>query len=93
MQKPKILILDDSTSAVDMQTDEKIRGALEKALPGTTKFIIAQRIRSVMDADLILVLEDGKISAMGTHEELLHTSEIYHQIYESQEGGRAYEKA
>ena len=93
LQKPKILILDDSTSAVDMQTDEKIRGALAKALPGTTKFIIAQRIRSVMDADLILVLDDGKISAMGTHEELLHTSEIYHQIYESQEGGRAYEKA
>lgn len=93
LQKPKVLILDDSTSAVDMQTDEKIRGALAKALPGTTKFIIAQRIRSVMDADLILVLEDGQISAMGTHEELLHNSEIYHQIYESQEGGRTYEKA
>ena len=87
VRKPKILILDDSTSAVDTATDAKIRAALRETLPGTTKLIIAQRITSVMDADLILVLDDGRISAAGTHDELLQSSHIYREVYQSQQEG------
>lgn len=87
LKKPKILILDDSTSAVDTKTDALIRKAFRKVIPGTTKLIIAQRISSVEDADLIIVLDDGKISAMGTNDELLQTSEIYKDIYETQKKG------
>ena len=87
VRKPKILILDDSTSAVDTATDAKIRTALRETLPGTTKLIIAQRITSVMDADLILVLDDGRISAAGTHDELLAGSHIYREAYQSQQEG------
>ena len=87
VRKPKILILDDSTSAVDTATDAKIRTALRETLPGTTKLIIAQRITSVMDADLILVLDDGRISAAGTHDELLQSSHIYREVYQSQQEG------
>ena len=90
LRKPKILILDDSTSAVDTATDAKIRGALKTALPGTTKLIIAQRITSVMDADLILVMDDGHISAIGTHEELMASVPVYRQLYESQTGGKRH---
>lgn len=87
LKKPKILILDDSTSAVDTKTDALIRKAFREVIPGTTKLIIAQRISSVEDADLIIVLDDGKISAMGTNDELLQTSEIYKDIYETQKKG------
>lgn len=84
LKKPKILILDDSTSAVDMKTDAGIRAALKTYLPETTKFIIAQRISSLQDSDLILVLDGGVINGMGTHEELLQTNAIYQEIYEEQ---------
>ena len=87
LKKPKVLILDDSTSAVDTATDAKIRQAFRTQLPDTTKIIIAQRIISVMDADLILVMDDGRISAMGTHDELMKTSEIYRDVYQSQQEG------
>lgn len=87
LKKPKILILDDSTSAVDTQTDALIRAGFRKFIPDTTKIIIAQRVASVMDADLILVMDNGKISAMGKHEELLQSSEIYREIYEQQTNG------
>ena len=87
LKKPQILILDDSTSAVDTATDAKIREALRTSLPGTTKIIIAQRIISVMDADMIVVMDDGKISAVGKHEELMQTSEIYRDVYQSQQEG------
>ena len=87
LKKPKVLILDDSTSAVDTATDAKIRRAFRTQLPDTTKIIIAQRIISVMDADLILVMDDGRISAMGTHDELMKTSEIYRDVYQSQQEG------
>ena len=87
LKKPKILILDDSTSAVDTATDAKIRQAFRTQLPDTTKIIIAQRIISIMDADLIIVMDDGKISAMGTHSELMACSEIYRDVYESQQEG------
>lgn len=87
LKKPKILILDDSTSAVDTRTDALIRGAFAREIPDTTKIIIAQRIASVQDADMILVLDDGKITASGTHAELMQTSDIYREVYESQTKG------
>ncbi len=87
LKKPKILILDDSTSAVDTKTDMLIRKGFKEYIPETTKIIIAQRVASVMDADLIVVMENGKISAIGTHEELLASSEIYREIYEQQTSG------
>ena len=87
LKKPKVLILDDSTSAVDTATDAKIRQAFRTQLPDTTKIIIAQRMISVMDADLIVVMDDGKIADMGTHEELMKTSEIYRDVYQSQQEG------
>ena len=87
LKKPKILILDDSTSAVDTRTDALIRGAFAKEIPNTTKIIIAQRIASVQEADMILVLDDGKIVSCGTHNELMQTSPIYREVYESQTKG------
>ena len=87
LKKPKILILDDSTSAVDTKTDALIRKAFREEIPETTKFIIAQRISSIEDADKILVMDGGKIAAMGTHEQLLQSCEIYREIYESQTKG------
>ena len=87
LRRPKILILDDSTSAVDTATDARIRAGLRSTLPGATKLIIAQRIASVMDADLIIVMDDGRISAMGTHAELMERSEIYREVYQSQQEG------
>ena len=87
LKKPKILILDDSTSAVDMATDAKIRNAMKSELPETTKLIIAQRIASVMDSDKVLVLDDGKIVDFGTHEELMERSSIYREVYDSQTKG------
>lgn len=84
LRRPKILILDDSTSAVDTKTDAKIRAGLAAYLPETTKLIIAQRIASVQDADRIIVMEGGRIAAMGAHEELLETSEIYRETFTSQ---------
>ena len=84
LKKPKILIMDDSTSAVDTKTDALIRQAMREEIPDTTKFIIAQRISSVQDADLILVMENGRIDASGTHEELLQSSDIYREVYASQ---------
>lgn len=87
LKKPRILILDDSTSAVDTHTDAMIRKAFREEIPGTTKLIIAQRISSIQDADLIMVLDGGKISAMGTHDELLKTSTIYQEVFFSQQKG------
>jgi len=92
LKNPRILILDDSTSAVDTKTDELIRQAFQKEIPNTTKLIIAQRVSSVQDADKIIVLDDGKINAVGTHEELLRTCDIYREVYESQnKGGTLHE--
>jgi len=95
LKKPRILILDDSTSAVDTATDAKIRKAFRDEIPDTTKLIIAQRIASVKDADRILVMEEGRVNGFGTHEELLETNEIYKEVYESQtkNGGDFDEKA
>jgi len=87
LKKPKILILDDSTSAVDTRTDAMIRKAFKEEIPNTTKLIIAQRVASVQEADLILVLDGGKVAAAGKHDELLQTSEIYREVYESQVKG------
>ncbi len=93
LRKPKVLILDDSTSAVDTATDAKIRKAFREEIPGTTKIIIAQRISSVQDADRILVLDDGRINGIGTHEELLKTNAIYQEVYNSQtKGGGDFDK-
>ena len=93
LKKPKILILDDSTSAVDTATDAKIRKAFREEIPGTTKIIIAQRISSVQDADRILVLDNGQINGLGTHEELLKTNKIYQEVYNSQtQGGGDFDK-
>ena len=87
LRRPKVLILDDSTSAVDTATDAKIRAALKEALPGATKLIIAQRVTSVMDADMILVLDDGRIVGQGTHGQLMESCDIYREVYESQQEG------
>ena len=87
LKRPKILILDDSTSAVDTKTDALIRRAFQEEIPGTTKFIIAQRVSSVEDADHILILEGGQIAAFGTHEELMASSPIYQEVYASQTKG------
>lgn len=87
LKKPRILILDDSTSAVDTATDSKIRAALAKTILGTTKLIIAQRISSVMDADRIIVMNDGKVDGFDTHENLLKNNEIYRDVYDSQTNG------
>ena len=93
LRKPKVLILDDSTSAVDTATDAKIRKAFREEIPGTTKIIIAQRISSVQDADRILVLDNGKIDGLGTHEELLKANAIYQEVYSSQtQGGGDFDK-
>ncbi|MEZ3423089.1 MAG: ABC transporter ATP-binding protein/permease [Lachnospiraceae bacterium] len=87
IKKPKVLILDDSTSAVDTATDSKIRKAFAEEIPGTTKIIIAQRISSIKDCDKIIVMEDGAVDGFGTHEELLESNEIYRDVYESQMSG------
>ena len=87
LKKPRVLILDDSTSAVDTATDAKIRQAFAEKIPGTTKIIIAQRVSSVQDADRILVLDNGRINGFDTHEGLLESNAIYREIYESQVKG------
>ena len=87
LKKPRILILDDSTSAVDTRTDAMIRQAFREEIPGTTKLIIAQRVSSVQDADMIIIMENGMVDAVGTHEELLKTSTIYQEVYYSQQKG------
>ena len=88
LKKPKILILDDSTSAVDTHTDAMIRKAFREEIPGTTKLIIAQRISSIQDADMIIIMDGGKILESGTHEQLLKTSRIYQDLYNTQQKGR-----
>ena len=93
LKKPKILILDDSTSAVDTRTDALIREGMKKIIPGTTTFIIAQRVSSVMDADKIIVLDGGRVNGFGTHDELMQTNEIYREVYTSQtKGGGDYDE-
>ena len=87
LKRPKVLILDDSTSAVDTATDAKIRAAFAQELKDATKLIIAQRVTSVQEADLILVMDGGKIAAQGTHEELLRSCDIYREVYQSQQEG------
>ncbi|MBO5374997.1 MAG: ABC transporter ATP-binding protein, partial [Clostridia bacterium] len=87
LKKPKILILDDSTSAVDTRTDALVRKAMREEIPDTTKIIIAQRISSVEDADMIIVLDDGMINGIGTHKELLKSNAIYNEVYTSQTKG------
>ena len=92
LKKPKVLILDDSTSAVDTATDAKIREAFRTKIPNTTKIIIAQRISSVKDADRIIVLDEGRINGFDTHENLLKNNEIYSEIFESQQGGGDFDQ-
>ena len=92
LKKPKILILDDSTSAVDMKTDTFIRAGFKEFIPETTKFIIAQRVASVMDADMIIVMENGMVSAEGNHNELMQNSEIYREVYEQQTNGGDFDE-
>ncbi|MBQ7284353.1 MAG: ATP-binding cassette domain-containing protein, partial [Oscillospiraceae bacterium] len=87
LKKPKILILDDSTSAVDTATDAMIRKAFREEIPNTTKIIIAQRISSVQDEDIIIVLDDGKVNGIGSHEELVKSNAIYREVYETQMKG------
>ena len=87
LKNPKVLILDDSTSAVDTATDARIREAFAREIPGTTKLIIAQRISSVQNADRIIVMNDGEIDGFGSHEELLSANRIYREVYESQTQG------
>ncbi len=87
LKQPKVLILDDSTSAVDTATDARIRKAFKEAIPGTTKLIIAQRISSICDADKIIIMDEGQVMGFGSHEELLKSSEIYREVYESQTAG------
>jgi len=87
LKKPKILILDDSTSAVDTHTDALIRQAFREEIPGTTKLIIAQRVASVQDADIIVIMDNGQVVATGTHEELLESSDIYREVFTSQQKG------
>lgn len=87
LKKPKILILDDSTSAVDTHTDAMIRKAFLEEIPDTTKFIIAQRISSIEDADFTIVLDGGVVTGVGTHEELIENNEIYREVYEAQQKG------
>ena len=87
LKKPKILILDDSTSAVDTRTDAMIRQAFREEIPGTTKLIIAQRIASVQESDMIVLMENGQLAAVGTHDELMESSEIYRDIFYSQQKG------
>jgi ABC-type multidrug transport system, ATPase and permease components len=89
LKKPKIMILDDATSAVDTATDTRIRQALRTEIPDTTKIIIAQRITSVMEADHIIIMDEGRVVDFGTHDELLRRSEIYREVYESQQKGVA----
>ena len=89
LKKPKILIRDDSTSAADTKTDALIRGGFRRYIPETTKLIIAQRVASVQDADMIIIMDNGRIIASGTHEELMKSAPIYREIYEEQTGGRA----
>ena len=87
LKKPKILILDDSTSAVDTHTDAMIRKAFKEEIPGTTKLIIAQRISSIQDSDIIIVMENGHVACVGDHETLMKSSEFYRGIYKSQQKG------
>ena len=87
LKKPQILILDDSTSAVDTATDARIRRAFREEIPHITKIIIAQRISAIQNADRILVLDDGRIDGIGTHEELLESNAIYREVYQSQTSG------
>lgn len=93
LKKPKILILDDSTSAVDTKTDALIRAGFRQYIPETTKIIIAQRVASVQDADLIVVMNNGRIEAKGTHAELMANSPIYREVYEQQTNGGAKHEA
>lgn len=92
MKKPKILILDDSTSAVDTKTDALIRQAFLNKIPDTTRIIISQRVSSIQDADQILVLEDGKIYGLGTHEELIKTNAMYKETFEAQNKGGDFDE-